>query len=393
MFTLMFIIFNVMLFCCWKKVKIAIAVIDATADFLVATFRLSVVNFLYAIVFIGLLMMFVATSLATVSMNDIQADSTSPIGKTWTWNSTYFGLYAFVIVGFIWIFSYVFDQISFIVMSCAAQFYFTSNADQTGEASVVASICLANTKHMGSIAAGSGIHTILVIFHFFNEIMQQAAHDSDNAAAKVMACCINCCFTFLESLIEHLTTLSYAMTAIPGESYCTAAWNGFLLNLKHCIKFYFAITIAKMFVFLGMVGVVCANSFSGYLILQYAFPEELREVHSVYAPVAAIAVTTYLTTFLFLSPFNEAVVATLLCFAVDAELNNGKPQFGSPSYQVKLKEIEEGEGPQDFTGIAPQANYQNQAPPSFVAEESQPLANQNGHISESGMNYHTGYQQ
>jgi hypothetical protein len=62
-------------------------------------------------------------------------------------------------------------------------------------------------------------------------------------------------------------------------------------------------------------------------------------VHSVYAPVAAIAVTTFMTTFLFLSPFNDAVIATLLCFAVDAELNNGKPQFGSPSYQAKLIQI------------------------------------------------------
>lgn len=123
-------------------------------------------------------------------------------------------------------------------------------------------------------------------------------------------------------------------------------------------------------------------------------------MHSVYAPVAAVAVATYMTTFLFLSPFNEAVVSTLLCFAVDSELNNGKPQFGSPSYQVKLKQIEEDESQQDFSGIAPQPQYQNQAPPSFV-EESQPLTNSqhqqmhqpNGHISESGMNYHTGYQQ
>jgi len=130
------------------------------------------------------------------------------------------------------------------------------------------------------------------------------------------------------------------MCGISGDAYCASAWNGFILNLKHCVKFYMALTIGKMFVFLGMIGVVAANSGTCYLLVNYAFPEEATQVHSPYSPVAAIAVATLFITFLFLAPFNDAVVATLLCFAVDMELNNGQPQFGPPSYQEKLKEIE-----------------------------------------------------
>lgn len=67
----MWLIFNCLLCCCWKKVKVAIAVIDATADFLVATFRLAFVNFLYAFVFSIYMVIFLASMMAVVSMNDI----------------------------------------------------------------------------------------------------------------------------------------------------------------------------------------------------------------------------------------------------------------------------------------------------------------------------------
>lgn len=40
----------------------------------------------------------------------------------------------FLGIAWIWVFSYLFDQVTFIVMSCAAQFYFTSNVNTTGSA-------------------------------------------------------------------------------------------------------------------------------------------------------------------------------------------------------------------------------------------------------------------
>jgi len=41
------IFFNVVLYCKWKQIKIAIAVIDATADFFVATKRINLVGITY----------------------------------------------------------------------------------------------------------------------------------------------------------------------------------------------------------------------------------------------------------------------------------------------------------------------------------------------------------
>jgi hypothetical protein len=328
------LIFNLMLCCCWKKVKVAIAVIDATADFLVATFRLAFVNMTFALLLVIYLIVATASVLCVMSMNEITAssDASDFQGKVITWSQSNYGFMIFIGIAWLWIFSYLFDQITFITMSSAAQFYFTSTHNSTGSASVLSSVGLANFKHMGTIAFGSGIHTLLVIFHILNEAGQNAANNSNNATAKLVCCILRCCLDCLESALEYLTTLSYAMCGISGEAYCTAAWHGFILNLKHCVKFYMAITIGKMFVLLGMIGVVAANSGTCYLLATYAFADDSSQVHSIYSPIAAIAVATLFITFLFLAPFNDAVVATLLCFAVDMEVNNGQPKFGPPSY-------------------------------------------------------------
>ena len=237
----------------------------------------------------------------------------------------------FICIVWLWIMNFLLDQMSFITMSCAAKYYFTSNQEAEGEASVFESIHLSNFKHAGSIAFGSFIHTVLYVFHILNEMLQQAAGESENPVAKCIACVLGCFLACLEALIEWLTTLSYAMMGISGDGYCTSAWSGFILNLKHCVKFYMAVHIARLFVVLGMLAVVAANCITCYVFMLKVFPEAMQ-VSSMQSPILTVGVITFLTTLVFMGPFNDAVVATLLCFAVDLELNNGDPKFGPPSY-------------------------------------------------------------
>lgn len=71
--------------------------------------------------------------------------------------------------------------------------------------------------------------------------MAEAAKEDGNAAAKVVACIANCLMSCLEAIVEHLTKMAYAYMAVSGESFCSSAWNGFILHLKHLAKFVFAL--------------------------------------------------------------------------------------------------------------------------------------------------------
>lgn len=244
----------------------------------------------------------------------------------------------FMFFGVIWLVIFITDKVRFIVMSSAAQFYFDSNRTKEGSASVCSAGYLATFKHSGSIALGSLIHTLIFILKIIVEIVNDEAAQNDNCAAKVLLCLIKCCVSCLESMIEYLNTMAYAMMAITGDRYCTSAWNGFLMNLKHCVKFYFASSLASGFVLIGMICVVAANMGTTWLLIQYAFPEG-KSVINIWNPLGVTGIFTFFIAFIFIGPFDDAVTATIMCLAVDLELNNGEPKHGPPSYHSKLDAI------------------------------------------------------
>jgi hypothetical protein len=67
------LLFNCMLFCYWTHVKIGIAVVDATADFLVATKRMVLVSFGFAILGFIVQVILVAGSVQIWSMNNVSS--------------------------------------------------------------------------------------------------------------------------------------------------------------------------------------------------------------------------------------------------------------------------------------------------------------------------------
>jgi hypothetical protein len=66
-----FLLFNITLCCFWSKLQVAIAVIDATADFMAATKRIVSVTIYYFIIAVIVLLIGGFGVVGTISMNDI----------------------------------------------------------------------------------------------------------------------------------------------------------------------------------------------------------------------------------------------------------------------------------------------------------------------------------
>lgn len=171
----------------------------------------------------------------------------------------------------IWILCFIREKTKFIYMIAAAQFYFSSNANETGSASVVSGMAIANFKHSGSIALGSLLHTVVFMIRIIVDRIVDASESKAgrSGVAMCIGCLLKCFVSCLESLIEKLNTWAYAFMAISGDPYCKSAWNGFILNLKHLVKFYFADILASLFVFIGMLAISALNAGSCFLILKY----------------------------------------------------------------------------------------------------------------------------
>lgn len=149
----------------------------------------------------------------------------------------------FMCFGGVWLLTFISSKTSFIYMYACSSYYFSSSKNSEGSGQVMQGVRFSYFKHAGSLAFGSCIHSIVIIVRMITEILLSGG-DSDDGAAKLVACLVRCCVGCIESLIEHLNITAYAYMAISGENYCNSAWNGLLLNLKHLAKFVFATDMA-----------------------------------------------------------------------------------------------------------------------------------------------------
>ena len=244
----------------------AIDVIDASADFLAKTKRILVVPGFFFLLQVITVSIWIGAMLCVISMNEITADESIPQGKNLEWEekSKYMAFYMFF--GILWICAFFEYASTFIVMVSASTYYFNSDAANEGDAEVGTGFSWAFNYHAGSIAVGSFIIALIRFIRIvFVVIAQQAEKASgDNAAVKVLVRVAACILSCIEKVCDYINESAYAYIAVSGDNFCSGAWNGFLLNVKHMLKFSFANMIAKIFILLGKVAITAGNMFSLY---------------------------------------------------------------------------------------------------------------------------------
>jgi hypothetical protein len=327
-FVIVGLFFDLMLWCYWTSFKEAIAIVDATADFFVATKRIIFVSigsffaqFLFTLGCITVLLCICAAG--EIKPSDTSLDVTMQ-GKDFTLDGQQKGFVVALFFGFLWVMIYLKNQAVMTMMCSVSTYYFSSNADGEGSAQVLKAMYWSHFYHAGSVAFGS---LIMAIITFAQALLESVQGESDNAAARCALCCLKC----IEDIIEYINTIAYANMAVSGDSFCTSAWNGFIINLKHMTKFYFAQTLALMYVFIGFLFVTLANIMSHFVISHYiTHTNEMVTYQGL--PTTIIVMFTLVTCGLFMGLFDEAVVATLQCMGVDRELSDdGQSKYGPPT--------------------------------------------------------------
>jgi choline transporter-like protein 2/4/5 len=158
-----------------------------------------------------------------------------------------------------------------------------------------------------------------------------------------MIACGDCILRCIEKICDYLNTAAFAYMAISGDSFCSSAWSGFLLNVKHMLKFGFANMIAKIFTLLGKVGIVVGNLFSLYAIMKY-ITKDTEEVSSLMGPMVIVGVVTFFTASIFLGLFDTAVMSLMTCLAVDLDVHDGTPAYGPQTFHDGVTKVQTNMG-------------------------------------------------
>uniref|UniRef100_A0A7S3N2V9 Choline transporter-like protein n=1 Tax=Strombidium inclinatum TaxID=197538 RepID=A0A7S3N2V9_9SPIT len=341
-FAIAALIFFCLICCGFRSLKLAIDVIDASADFLAGTKRIILVPIFYFFLTLIVVLIWSGGMAAVVSMNEIEAgDGIQEKDLTWKKNVVYMALY--MLFGILWITAWLEYTSTFVVMVSASTYYFNSGPNNEGAAEVSEGFKMAYLYHCGSIACGAFVIAIIrfirIVFYYLAKQAEKAS--GDNQAVKLIVSCANCILNCIEKFVDYINESAFAYMAVSGDSFCSSSWNGFLLNVKHLLKFQFANTIAKVFIFLGKIAIVVGNCFSLYFIMD-KITHDTEEVSSLLGPMVVVAIVSYITASIFLGLFDTAVLALMTCLAVDMDMNDGHPQFGPPTFHDSIEKIDQG---------------------------------------------------
>lgn len=278
------------------------------------------------------------------SLNEIKVDGVIPQAKDLVWKDDVKYMALFMLFGILWICAWFEYSSTFVVMASAATYYFDSDPNHEGYADVGLAFKLCYVYHAGTIAFGALIIAIVrfirIVFLYLAQKAQKAG--GDNAAIKMIVACGNCVLKCIEKICDYINKSAFAYIVVSGDGFCMGAWNGFLLNIKHLLKFSFANYLAIAFTFIGKVAITVINCFSLYFIMKY-YTKDLSEISSILGPVVVIAITTFITASVFLGLFDVTVIQLLTCYAVDLDTNNGQPKYGPPTFHNKTKNMEDDE--------------------------------------------------
>jgi hypothetical protein len=184
---LMGLFFCCMLWCYRSSLETAIAIIDAAADFFIATKRLILVSVMYFMLSVVLFLLWALAEFSLLGMNEIKPGSGAQ-GKEIVWNDAGIALLAVNAFLFMWLLALISDICSYTCMVSAATYYFTSNASADGSASVCTALGFANKKNLGSLCYGSFIITVIRVIKFLIDCAAEGANQEGDGAAKCIAC-------------------------------------------------------------------------------------------------------------------------------------------------------------------------------------------------------------
>jgi len=169
-----FLIFNCMLYCYWEKFKVAIAIIDAAADYYAATKRLIFVSLFYFVLHLVAIGLMYATVLYMLGTQTYIYDENSTIQNgqgTVVYKPTgaFYGVIFFVWVMGTWINVFLSNSVSYVASVGASSYYFSSSAEKEGTGEIMLGFKWASITNMGSLAFGAFLITVIKIIRAMAE--------------------------------------------------------------------------------------------------------------------------------------------------------------------------------------------------------------------------------
>ena len=183
--------------------------------------------------------------------------------------------------------------------------------------------------HFGSLVFGATIIAIIRFLMFFIEVIKKKLEKSvgknQSKCFKCIFCCIQCCLGCCNKIMEFINKHAYIQIALKGDSFCTAAFEGFGLIIRNLGRFSMLALIGGMFSLIGTLFITVGSCIIGYFLITrvHYFSDELN---SCVLPVVAFGIVGFVMGRVTMSIFSVSGDALIHSFLLDEELNKGQPK-------------------------------------------------------------------
>ena len=311
-----------------NRIRLSISLIQIAAKYINLNCSVLFIPFLFFILTVGWIVYWAVLSVFLYSSGDFDQDKSKIIAHfKWKYHINYLFWYNLFALFYVNALLSAFSQ--FIYASCASIWYFNHEKGTEGHI-IFTSFKRAFKYHFGSIAFGSLIIAIVRFLMFFLAIFKKRAEMSygkktQGKCYKCLMCCLRCCLKCITKFLEFINKHAYIMISIKGDSFCTAAWEGFALTIRNLGRFSVLTLLGSLFSIIGTLFIMASSGIIGYLVIDnYGFLRE--EIDSPFLPVFCMVIIGLIIGLISMNVFGMSADTLLYCFLIDEEINKGLPK-------------------------------------------------------------------
>ena len=315
----------IMIMC--NKIRLAVAMVQITSKYINDTYCIVFIPFFFFILLVAWIAYWIVMCVYLYSSGDFDQEGSKVIASYKMDNKLQYCFW-FHIFALLYMTAVINAYSQFVYASSACIWYFTSEKG-TESFPIYRSFKRGLRYHFGSLAFGALIvaiiQFIMVFFEYLKKKVEATAGKNVGKCIKCLISCAQCCLACVAKVMEFINKHAYIQIALKGDSFCTAAWEGFGLIIRNVGRFSSLTAIGGIFSIIGTIFITVASAVIGYFVITKV--EYFSEgVGSVVLPVIVFGVIGFILGRVIMSIFSVSGDALMHSFLLDEEINKGQPK-------------------------------------------------------------------
>jgi len=234
------------------------------------------------------------------------------------------------------------------------------------------------TRHLGTMAFGSAILTIIMLVRLVCEYINQKTKDiqETNLPLKFAMCCVRCCLKCLYETVKRVTEYGYIFTAVEGKNFCSSGWSTFDLIAANPGQVWVNNMVGSIIYLMIAISIPVVTALLGFL-----WCDRAGSTDPIW-PAVFIGLTSLVISTGVSEVFRSQIDTIFLCAWKDMKVTNNQPYYMSESLRSSFG-IEPAE-------IDPETVHINKVDPISSASRKQSAAPDELQAPPTGRCYSTG---